>query len=265
MLRMLRSIPDLLSRLSARFAIMTLLLAAPLLPAQVTAKPGSAQNAYIRTNTFGFFFAYSNDSSHILMGYAENRKLLNIGATYGRRIWAGKVVNWQYHGEIMPVALESDPVENIQETPTTPGPLIGGSYQTEPITHCVPSTGTITIPLENNQTEIFQVTTTCTRRWSIGEGMMPVGFQWNFIPHHRIQPFLVGHGGYMYTTNAIPVEGAGNFNFAFDFGAGVEIFRGKKRSLRLDYRYHHISNHDTANENPGIDNGLAEITYCFGK
>ena len=94
---------------------------------------------------------------------------------------------------------------------------------------------------------------------------MPVGFQWNFIPRHGIQPFLVGHGGYIYSTHAIPVQGAGHFNFAFDFGAGIEIFRGKKRSLRLDYRYHHISNHDTANYNPGIDNGLAEITYCFGK
>jgi opacity protein-like surface antigen len=109
------------------------------------------------------------------------------------------------------------------------------------------------------------MTTTCSRRWTIGEGMMPVGFQWNFIPHHRIQPFLIGHGGYMYSSHAIPIQDAGHFNFAFDFGTGIEIFRCSKRSLRLDYRYHHISNQDTASVNPGIDNGLAEITYCFGR
>ena len=245
--------------------ILGFLLSAGALHAQVLAHATHPKDAYIRTQTFGVFFAYSNDSSHILLGYAENRKLLNIGVTYGRRIWAGKVVNWQYHGEIIPVALESDPVENIQQTPLSPGPFPSGSYTVVLYTACTPSITTTYVPLGNGQKEYFQVTTTCSRRWTIGEGMMPVGFEWNFIPHHRIQPFLIGHGGYMYSSHAIPIQDAGHFNFAFDFGAGIEIFRNSKRSLRLDYRYHHISNHNTASVNPGIDNGLAEITYCFGR
>ncbi len=247
--------------------ILGFLLSAGALHAQVLAHATHPKDAYIRTQTFGVFFAYSNDSSHILLGYAENRKLLNIGATYGRRIWAGKVVNWQYHGEIMPVALESDPVDVQLFTVTLSN---GKSYQTtqetEPLTHCMPGTSIPFPPTTlNGVTYTWSETTTCSRRWTIGEGMMPVGFQWNFIPHHRIQPFLIGHGGYMYSSHAIPVQDAGHFNFAFDFGAGVEIFRNSKRSLRLDYRYHHISNHNTAYENPGIDNGLAEITLCFGR
>jgi hypothetical protein len=45
----------------------------------------------------------------------------------------------------------------------------------------------------------------------------------------------------------------------------VELYRDKTRSIRAEYRYHHISNHGTAEENPGIDNGLVQITYSFGR
>jgi hypothetical protein len=69
----------------------------------------------------------------------------------------------------------------------------------------------------------------------------------------------------MYSTQPIPVLNAGSFNFMFDFGVGVELFRSKTKSIRTEYRYHHISNHGTAIENPGIDNGLFQVTYSFGR
>ena len=241
--------------------VVGVLLAGPMVHGQ--AQP--SKELFTRKNTFGFFFAYSNDSSHILMGYAENRKLLNIGASYSRRIWAGKVVNWQYNGEIMPVALESDPVDQIQATQLTPGPFSSYSYNYTPYTGCIPGTILTYVPLGGGQKEQFSNTTTCGRQWIIGEGMMPVGFQWSFLPRHKLQPYLIGHGGYMYSTQAIPTQDAGNFNFAFDFGAGFELFRSRTQSIRADYRYHHISNHDTAPANPGIDNGLAQINYSFGR
>jgi opacity protein-like surface antigen len=69
----------------------------------------------------------------------------------------------------------------------------------------------------------------------------------------------------MYSTRPIPDESAGSFNFTFDFGAGVEFWRSASKSVRIDYRYHHISNHYTAPDNPGIDNGLFQVTYAFGR
>jgi opacity protein-like surface antigen len=69
----------------------------------------------------------------------------------------------------------------------------------------------------------------------------------------------------MYSTRPIPVPFAGSFNFTFDIGAGLELYRSKSRSVRAEYRFHHISNHDTANYNPGIDNGVLQITYAFGR
>lgn len=47
-----------------------------------TAQKQSENPYYARVNTLGFFSAYSNDSSHILLGDVENRKLLFVGASY---------------------------------------------------------------------------------------------------------------------------------------------------------------------------------------
>ena len=69
----------------------------------------------------------------------------------------------------------------------------------------------------------------------------------------------------MYSTQAIPIDYAGSFNFTFDLGAGLEFYRPNSRSVRADYRYHHISNHATAATNPGIDSGIFQVTYAFGR
>jgi opacity protein-like surface antigen len=99
----------------------------------------------------------------------------------------------------------------------------------------------------------------------MGEGMSPIGFQWNFLPRRKLQPILEGHVGYMYSTQAIPVVSAGSFNFTLDVGTGFEYFRTKSSSVRVTYRYHHISNHGTASENPGVDNGVIQAAWVFGR
>ncbi len=69
----------------------------------------------------------------------------------------------------------------------------------------------------------------------------------------------------MYSTQPIPTQSAGSFNFTFDLGAGLEVYRSARTSIRAEYRYHHISNHNTATQNPGIDNGLFQVSYTFGR
>ena len=243
--------------------VLALSLAVLLWPLAVFPQAAPVNPYYSRVNSFGIFTAYSNDSSHILLGVAQNRKLLSFGASYSRRLIQGRVVNWQYDGEILPVALESDPV--LTDTVTYTSPVAQTlTERSEPIAACRSASESFSFPA-GETVYAGTVTATCSRRWTIGEGMSPVGFQWNFAPRRRIQPILMGHGGYMYTTQAIPQDGAGNFNFTFDFGGGVEWFRSAKRSWRAEYRYHHISNHDTANLNPGIDNGVFQVSYVFGR
>ncbi len=200
----------------------------------------------------------------MLLGYAENRKLLSLGAAYDRRLWIGRIANWQYSAEILPVALESDPQgqEKIAETEPTVQTV---DYNAGPLVSCAVTERTYSYT-SNGVAAAGTVYQFCHgRRWTIGQAISPVGMQWNFLPRRRLQPFMAGHGGYMYATQAIPVAYAGSFNFTFDLGAGVEWFQSTTRSFRLEYRYHHISNAGTAEENPGIDNGLFQLTYAFGR
>ena len=218
---------------------------------------------YSRLNSFGIFAAYANDSSHILLGSVENRKLLNFGASYSRRLKQGHLVNWQYNAELMPVALESDPLVHEVLVYTSP---ISHTFITDtaPLTHCTSGLGSFSNTL-NGVTTAYTYTNTCTRQWTIGEAMAPVGMEWNFLPRRKLQPIAIAHGGYMYSTRPIPVQAAGSFNFLFDFGFGFEWYRTKTQSIRAEYRYHHISNSETASQNPGIDTGLYQVTYVFGR
>ena len=241
-----------------------------LLAASLTATAWARQRPdgpfYGRPNTFGVFAAYSNDSSHMILGSAGLRKLFDVGASYSRTILRNRFVNWQYDGELLPVALESDPVQYTVTTTTFTTATTGGAPVTiiqrtgsPTLGTCHPSSGSGSNPGFYS----YSYTSTCGRRWTIGEALSPIGFEWNFFTRHRLQPLLEGHGGEMYSTQAIPVDNAGNFNFTFDFGAGLQWFQSQRHSIRFEYRYHHISNHNTAEENPGIDSGLAQISYCF--
>ncbi len=169
----------------------------------------------------------------------------------------------QYDLEVLPVALESDPVDHYTFTVTSPKPSTFKATLTGPYA-CHSNSGSGSEIIDGT-TYSYTYSNQCSRRWTIGEGMSPVGFKWNFRPRHALQPFLIGHGGYMYSTQSIPVDNSASFNFTFDFGAGLELYRTRTRSIRAEYRYHHISNHDTANQNPGIDNGLFQLTYAFGR
>lgn len=218
---------------------------------------------YARKNAFGVLLQYSNDSSHILLGDAEQRKLLNIGVSYNRKLMLSRVVNWQYDGEFFPVALDSDPVEVLTATFNMPNPPLTMTYTSSSPTvlACHPSSGSYSF--QNGATETY--VSTCTRRWVVGQAMSPAGMQWNFFPRHKNQLLIAAHGGYLYSTQQIPIDEAGSFNFTFDLGIGIETFQSHSRSIRAEFRYHHISNDNTAIRNPGIDNALFHVAYVFGR
>lgn len=233
-----------------------------LVPLSLAAQAATpVEQPYARVNSFGFLVAYSNNSSHMILGDAEQRKILNIGASYSRRLLMNHVVNWQYDGEILPIALESDPIDVDAVTMTSGNPPVTVMFTTSGPTYyaCQPSSGTIT-----GSGGTLSYVDTCTRRWTYGGGASPIGFQWNFLPRRKFQPLLESHGGFMESTQEIPINYAGTFNFTFDFGAGFEWYRTHSRSLRVEYRYHHISDKYTTIENPGIDNGLFQVSYVFG-
>lgn len=219
---------------------------------------------YSRLNSFGFFGEYSNDSSHILLGSAQNRKLLDFGGFYSRRVFLNRIASGQYMIELRPVMWESDPLTRVTEDVTQPpyGIVFSAKFAQAPACH--PSSSSYTTTIQNQP---FSQTTTITcggRQWTFGEGFSPVGFIFNFLPHDRIQPVVSLLGGYMFSTKPIPISTAKSANFTFEFGAGFEFYRTATRSVRVEYRLQHLSNADTAVQNPGIDNQLVQVTYAFG-
>ena len=229
------------------------------------AQPSTDSSYYARRNAFGVFGAYSGDSSHIVLGDAEKRKLLNLGVSYSRRLFLDHRVNWQYDGELIPVALEGDPLSRYVVRETSPK-VVTTTTDGGPMISCAPVTTSYSYTDQGGVLHSGSFDTFCHgRQWTVGEAMSPIGSQLNLLPRRKTQPFVSGHGGYMYSTQAIPLAFAGSFNFTFDVGAGVEFYRSPKRSIRAEYRYHHISNHGTATDNPGIDNGVVQLSYVFGR
>jgi opacity protein-like surface antigen len=243
----------------------TLLAGTALAPAQVS--PQSPY--YARVNSFGFFAAYSGDSSHILMGEAENRKLLDIGASYNRQLAIGRLVNLQYSGEFLPLAMEGDPIGYEVDNQTSPTVATYAGSLDRAVLSCAPVTTPFSFIASTPSGPVTYAGTDTLfcrgRQWTMGEAISPLGLQWNFLPRHKTQAFLTAHAGYMYSTQSIPLDNAGSFNFTFDLGAGFEFYRSRTRSMRAEYRYHHISNNGTASANPGIDSGLVQVTYSFGR
>ena len=151
----------------------------------------ATEGAYTRRNSFGVLTAFSFESGRISEGSAEDRYLLNIGVSYNRRLYANHWINWQYDGELLPVALDSDPVQ-VTVTTFDFGPETVTSTTTEPTErHCRNNSGSATLPNGDS----YSYVGTCSRRWVIGEAFSPVGFLWNFLPRHKLQPFFIGHGG----------------------------------------------------------------------
>jgi hypothetical protein len=99
----------------------------------------------------------------------------------------------------------------------------------------------------------------------VRQAFSPLGFKWAARTHHAVQPFFAGTLGYLYTSRPVPLADAEAFNFIFNFGPGIEVFRRGKRSVAVEYMFSHFSNRDTAEANPGTDNMMLKVSYSFGR
>lgn len=111
----------------------------------------------------------------------------------------------------------------------------------------------------------MQVTPVYGNEWTYGFGIDPIGLKLNFRSRKRLQPFVDTTGGFIVTMRDIPVDKASNFNYEFGFGSGFDYFLSARRSLRFGYAFRHISNNGLGFRNPGIDAGIIEIGYSFGR
>lgn len=86
-----------------------------------------------------------------------------------------------------------------------------------------------------------------------GSGFSPAGFQWNFLPLHRVQPFFSGAGGFIYFSNHVLSPQGSRWMYTIDYGAGFNFFRHGRQAITVGYRYQHLSNANISQHNPGMD------------
>ena len=219
--------------------------------------PAVAQSpAYTRGSAWTFFSEYAPNSSHIFWGVSEKRVRLMFGGEYARRLVRGHGLEFDCMFQAKPLTFEKDPT------------LVGFRSV---------STGQIVVRISNrprvvlvNNSPVFmgnigQAVPVYRGEWTYGFDLDPIGLKLNFRAHRRLQPFIDTTGGFIVTTRDIPIDQASSFNYEFGFGGGFDYFLATHRSVRFSYAFRHISNNGLSVNNPGIDAGVIEIGYSFGR
>jgi hypothetical protein len=251
------------------------LIAALLILVGVRGATGQERGRYDPKSSYSVFTEYSNDSSHMIIGESENRRLFAAGVDYSRRMGERSIYSWRYQVEVIPLELLQNPrlTTTITNTligdPTSVG-LPAGTIQYSSLQqkHCVSSSGSGTYyDLGANGQEIpvgtFTYTNACSGPWTYGGGVSPLGQKVNFLPRSRLQPYVAMNAGFVAFAETVPSYAATMFNFSFEFGGGVEWNARSGHAWSLDYRYHHISNAGRGRTNPGVDNGTFRLAHSF--
>ena len=152
-----------------------------------------------------------------LIGKTSEARFGHLGLRYGRVLFASENIAFQYTIDVIPMAVLS--LIRFTAVPVSPG--------------------------------VFSIQE--SRKSVYGAGAAPIGLKFNFRRQKRVQPFAAATGGFLYFSEQVPVAGASQFNFTYDFSGGIQIVNSNRRSFTIGYKYHHISNGYTATFNPGVD------------
>ena len=200
-------------------------------PPQASSQP-PAPPQYPPGNEFAIWGGYSVGNAQ-LIGITTNRQLGEFALRYGRTLFDKPRIALQY-------TLDVIPVETVRQ------------YT---FTECMP-TPTTTAFCMNGRETVY------------GGGVNPIGLKLNFRREHRFQPFIASTAGFVASVRPVPVDvpGGTQFNFTFDFQAGVDWFNSSRdRAWRFGYKYQHISNAYRHDFNPGVDFHFIFLSYSFFK
>jgi len=153
-----------------------------------------------------------------------------INLRWGRVIGTAKRVTYEYQIEVTPIALA---FKNEVANP---------AFQNPQTTPNVPPT---------------------IRKTTYGVAVSPVGFRFLFQPKKRLKPFIAMHAGFIIFNDDIPLPDASAFNFAGDFGGGLQYQIKPNKAISFGYKYFHISNISLGETNPGYNANVFYVGYSF--
>ena len=218
--------------------------------------PGQEPGSLGGVQSFGFSTTYSPNSSHILLGDAERRRVWTLGVEYTRLLHQGPRFRVEYEGSVMPLYEETDPTL-IGTAFTLNGQTISTTVPAERVTHV--NNAPISTVLIGSGPPI-PVYAVFGRQDSHAAAISPLGLRINAMPRWRVQPGFAVDLGFVVSPGDIPVDQSDQFNYMFALGPGIEFFKDRKTSWRFEYLYRHVSNAGQGVQNPGLDQGVIRVT-----
>jgi lipid A 3-O-deacylase PagL len=89
-----------------------------------------------------------------------------------------------------------------------------------------------------------------------GFAISPIGLEAQIQLTSRWRAYTAGAAGVVWFTREVPTAYSRAFNYTFEVGGGVLWRYRSRNSLRVGYKFHHLSNLYTAPNNPGIDGAV---------
>jgi len=89
-----------------------------------------------------------------------------------------------------------------------------------------------------------------------GFAISPIGLEAQMQLTSRWRAYTAGAAGVVWFTREVPTAYSRAFNYTFEVGGGVLWRYRSRESLRVGYKFHHLSNLYTAPNNPGIDGAV---------
>jgi hypothetical protein len=172
---------------------------------------------------FSTWTSFSVGGNGHIFGFAQNRSLYLTGIRYG---WT--IGHWNKLGGI-----------NLRYTPE----VIPVAYLRDRVLNAQP-----TAPQDE---------------YVYGAGLNPVGLQMNFRRGKRIQPLWDFEGGFLYFTRQVLAADGSRFQFTVGTGPGVQFYITHRSALTVGYRYHHLSNANISNHNPGVDTNQLYFSFSL--
>lgn len=93
-----------------------------------------------------------------------------------------------------------------------------------------------------------------------GIGLIPLKATIPLINSTNSFPYLSAGIGFMFFSQRFPNNEGTQFNATIEAGAGYQTRLTEQLSLDIGYRFHHMSNGQTGQVNPGIDSNLFTAT-----
>jgi opacity protein-like surface antigen len=73
-----------------------------------------------------------------------------------------------------------------------------------------------------------------------------------FTAPREFTPYVFAGGGVLYVDTGLPTMGS-RLDFSYQAGTGLQYFIAKDAALNFEYRYHHVSNANTATPNEPLN------------